>query len=242
MRRPSLGPPFRIDAQECVERAPGRRPAERAGGVFADARVEQIAACLQLLAELEAGLDFVDEDIEFVSRNEILDRLSAAQLALRDVAARLVGRATPLCPRVVLTGPPNAGKSSLFNALAARLAVDRGRPGGGATAALVSPIRGTTRDYLTAHLCIGGVEIELVDTAGVDAATGSDVVAGQPTTLAGDINRSAQTAAISQRTAAPFRIWCYDATLPRQVLATLETEANFDSRRDLSYEGGAASS
>src|SRR3954453_11269378 len=62
-------------------------------------------------------------------------------------------------PRVVLVGPPNAGKSRLFNALT------------GEAHALVSPRAGTTRDYLSAPCDCDGLTIELIDTAGIDSAS-----------------------------------------------------------------------
>jgi tRNA modification GTPase len=109
---------------------------------------------LNLLADVEAGLDFADEDIRFVGQEELLSRLSEglAQVTLlgRQLDARAAGgRAF----RAVLAGQPNAGKSSLFNALA-----------GGE--ALVSPTPGTTRDYLVKAVDVGGVEVELIDTPG----------------------------------------------------------------------------
>jgi tRNA modification GTPase len=110
---------------------------------------------LDLLADLEAGLDFVDEDIQFVTREEVAGRLAASQGALETLLAKAseriqsTGRA-----RVVLAGLPNAGKSALFNALAGR------------QAALVSEVEGTTRDYLSAAFEWGGAAIELIDTAG----------------------------------------------------------------------------
>ncbi len=110
------------------------------------------------LADLEAGLDFVDEDIEFVQREEMIRRLqSGAEFVdrLRTQAdARLQ---TQVRRRVLLAGLPNAGKSSLFNKL---LESDQ---------ALVSTIPGTTRDYLTANVEWQGLPIELVDTAGWEA-------------------------------------------------------------------------
>ena len=60
--------------------------------------------------------------------------------------------------RVVLVGPPNAGKSSLFNALTGR------------SEAIVSDLPGTTRDYLIAELDLDGVKCELIDTAGIEVA------------------------------------------------------------------------
>jgi tRNA modification GTPase len=110
---------------------------------------------LDLLADLEAGLDFADEDLEFIAPERLAAELAAAEEHVA-AAARQLGerRAGGDLPRVVLAGPPNAGKSSLFNALA------------GAARALVSEVAGTTRDYLTAELDCGGVRCELVDTAG----------------------------------------------------------------------------
>lgn len=110
---------------------------------------------LNLLADVEAALDFADEDITFVNEDAILTRLGRglAQITLLRRQVEQRGRADrPF--RVVLIGRPNAGKSSLFNALA-------GKP-----AALVSAEPGTTRDYLVQRLEIGGAVVELVDTAG----------------------------------------------------------------------------
>ena len=109
---------------------------------------------LNLLADLEAALDFTDEDIEFVGKTETLARLDGALGQLARLARQLDDRTVSGRPvRIVLAGLPNAGKSSLFNALA-----------GGE--AIVSPIPGTTRDYLTRRFELGGVAVELVDTAG----------------------------------------------------------------------------
>jgi tRNA modification GTPase len=112
---------------------------------------------LDLLADLEAGLDFVDEPIEFISREESLARLSAAAAAVQTLSSQLDQRAEATdAPAVVLVGAPNAGKSSLFNALVGR------------TAAIVSPTAGTTRDWVRATLTIAGQTCELVDTAGTN--------------------------------------------------------------------------
>jgi tRNA modification GTPase len=114
------------------------------------------AALFDLTARLEASLDFPEEGFHFVTRAEaradlrqIGDRLDA--LALDGRAGRVVreGRL------VVIVGPPNAGKSSLFNALV------------GASRAIVTPIPGTTRDAVTERVDIGGLPVTLVDTAGL---------------------------------------------------------------------------
>jgi tRNA modification GTPase len=105
------------------------------------------------LADVEAALDFADEDIQFVGRDDVLHRLTHGMAQLTTARRHLEQRSLADLPfRVVLAGRPNAGKSSLFNAL-----------GGGA---LVSPEPGTTRDYLIHKLDLGGAAVELVDTAG----------------------------------------------------------------------------
>ena len=111
---------------------------------------------LGLLAELEAGLDFADEDIEFISAHELQRQLTLIAEQLDSITNQICNRQT-VNERVkaVLIGRPNVGKSSLFNALSC-------------AAAIVSQIEGTTRDYLTAVLEVDGVSIELVDTAGID--------------------------------------------------------------------------
>jgi len=112
---------------------------------------------LNLLADLEAGLDFVEEDIAFVSRDEVVRRLRFAGETLEDLLARSGDRMLSTTRvRVVLAGLPNVGKSTLFNALS------RG------SSALVSEQSGTTRDYLRSEIDWNGLPVELVDTAGWD--------------------------------------------------------------------------
>ena len=114
---------------------------------------------LNLLADVEAALDFVDEDIEFVTKTATLNRIAAGMAHLTNLRRQLDDRTVSgRVFRVALVGEPNAGKSSLFNALV------------GTAAAIVSPTAGTTRDYLTARLTLSGVEVELIDTAGLQPA------------------------------------------------------------------------
>ena len=139
-----------------------------AGGIS-----HQIAAfrsdLLDLLAELEAGLDFVEEDIEFVSREQLSDRVGQARekvAELCDQASRRLNSSSR--PNVVLAGLPNAGKSTLLNALC------------GQSAALVSDVRGTTRDYLRVPLDRDRLHVDLIDTAGWDeSVSGIEAVAQQ---------------------------------------------------------------
>jgi tRNA modification GTPase len=112
---------------------------------------------LELLAHLEAGFDFADEDLPFITADELLSQLRAASSQVDELVKKLAFRGESAgWVRVALVGPPNVGKSSLFNVLA-------GRQG-----AIVSEIAGTTRDYLTAELDLDGVKCELIDTAGID--------------------------------------------------------------------------
>src|SRR5262249_3709077 len=114
---------------------------------------------LNLLADIEAGLDFTEEGIHFVSADDLLKRLGKGLAYLIRMKQQIDQRASSQRPfRVVLAGKPNAGKSSLFNALI------------GKDAALVSEEPGTTRDYLTRVIDIDGMTLELVDTAGLREA------------------------------------------------------------------------
>jgi tRNA modification GTPase len=123
---------------------------------------------LNLLADVEAGLDFAEEDVQFVGQEDLLNRVSKGLAHVTLLGKQLAERSLGDQPfRVVLAGRPNAGKSSLFNALGGR--------------ALVSAQPGTTRDFLVCTLEVGGARIQLVDTAGWQAA--NDTVHEQAQTL-----------------------------------------------------------
>jgi len=111
---------------------------------------------LALTADVEASLDFGDQDIEMISREQVASRLVPIRAELRRlVETRLAGKVPGASLRVILFGPPNAGKSSLLNAVLRR------------RRAMVSPHPGTTRDTVEATLLLGETEICLVDTAGL---------------------------------------------------------------------------
>ncbi|NUS38207.1 MAG: tRNA uridine-5-carboxymethylaminomethyl(34) synthesis GTPase MnmE, partial [Lysobacter sp.] len=140
------------------------RAARRAlDGVFSR-RVEALAAdVLHLRVHVEAMIDFADEPIETLGAADVRRRLDATRAAL----ARLLqeaerGQKLRDGLHAVLVGPPNAGKSSLLNALA------------GSERAIVTDIAGTTRDLLRETVRIDGLEMTLVDTAGLHA--GGDVI------------------------------------------------------------------
>lgn len=141
-----------IDA--CEQEQLQRALQQLAGGI-SGLIAEVHSNLLDLLADLEAGLDFVDEDIEFVSAEEVARRLTAARSTVEQLRRQATDRMTSHgAVRIVIAGLPNAGKSTLFNALA------------GEEAALVSEQVGTTRDYLRAELEWDGLSVELIDTAG----------------------------------------------------------------------------
>jgi tRNA modification GTPase len=153
---------------------------------------------IDLLARLEAGLDFAEEDIAFISRDEIRGQLARATTIVADLqrTMRTRGRGDTLA-RVVLRGMPNVGKSSLFNALA------------GDAAAITSHEAGTTRDYLTATIQLDGVACQLVDTAGVGARAGEG--AGESEN---PIDRAARAIAGAQTDTAQVELFCVDGTQP----------------------------
>jgi tRNA modification GTPase len=108
------------------------------------------------LAQIEATVDFSDEDIDALDWEALSDGLLAAQNDLeRLLRTAFVGRALEHGLRTAIVGKPNVGKSSLLNAL---LMQER---------AIVSDIPGTTRDTVEELMEIGGMPIHLVDTAGI---------------------------------------------------------------------------
>jgi tRNA modification GTPase len=120
-------------------------------------RVDSVVEALtQLRVYIEAALDFPDEDIDFLAAPELATRLrevNAALAQLRRDAER--GKRLVDGLHAVIVGAPNVGKSSLLNVLA------------GEDRAIVSAIAGTTRDLLRESIHLDGIELTLVDTAGL---------------------------------------------------------------------------
>jgi tRNA modification GTPase len=113
-------------------------------------------ALLHVLAYLEASIDFVEEDIELLHKQDLMQTIDrAAALVERLEATAQSGRVLRDGARVVITGRPNVGKSSLLNRL---LKEDR---------AIVTAVPGTTRDIIEEAIDLGGVLIHLLDTAGI---------------------------------------------------------------------------
>ena len=142
-----------IEAQTLTQ---ARQAASQMGGALSR-RVQPVKqALVELIALLEAGIDFAEDDVEVTPQTEIgrhIEELTPPLAALEASFAR--GRVVHDGLTLAIVGRPNAGKSSLFNRL-----VERDR-------AIVTATPGTTRDLVTERIAIEGIPIELVDTAGL---------------------------------------------------------------------------
>lgn len=128
-------------------------------GVFSERVSHLVEALTHLRIYVEAAIDFPDEEIDFLSDgkieaqlNQVIGDLDAVRAEARQGSLLREGM------KVVIAGRPNAGKSSLLNALAGR------------DAAIVTDIAGTTRDVLREHIHIDGMPLHIIDTAGLREA------------------------------------------------------------------------
>ena len=129
-------------------------------GVFSQRVNNLVEALTHLRIYVEAAIDFPDEEIDFLSDGKIEAQLDGVITDLNQV--RQEARQGSLLRegmKVVIAGRPNAGKSSLLNALAGR------------EAAIVTDIAGTTRDVLREHIHIDGMPLHIIDTAGLREAS-----------------------------------------------------------------------
>jgi len=142
-----------IEAQTLTQ---ARQAASQMGGALSR-RVQPVKQSLvELIALLEAGIDFAEDDVDVTPQSEIARRIDELQPPLAALEASFSrGRVIHDGLTLAIVGRPNAGKSSLFNRL-----VERDR-------AIVTATPGTTRDLVTERIAIDGIPIELVDTAGL---------------------------------------------------------------------------
>ena len=121
------------------------------------AGLEQIDARLfELITILEAEIDFNDDEINKLDRGAIADKIEKLAPLIKEITATYdIGRIAEGRAHVAIIGAPNVGKSSLFNAI-----IKQNR-------AIITPIPGTTRDYISEYVNIGGLPVILTDTAGI---------------------------------------------------------------------------
>jgi tRNA modification GTPase len=114
---------------------------------------------VQLIATMEAGVDFAEDDVSVLPGEEIQKRIAAIRAPLEELRSSFAyGKMVHEGLTLAIVGRPNVGKSSLFNRL-----VERER-------AIVTATPGTTRDLVSETVAIGGIPVRLVDTAGIRAA------------------------------------------------------------------------
>lgn len=129
-------------------------------GEFSERVHGLVDALIQLRMYVEAAIDFPEEEVDFLSEGGVVERLQVLHRSFMDLFARArQGRLLREGLTVVIAGRPNAGKSSLLNALA------------GHEAAIVTDIPGTTRDVLREHVNLDGLPLHLIDTAGLREST-----------------------------------------------------------------------
>ncbi|HTW49777.1 MAG TPA: tRNA uridine-5-carboxymethylaminomethyl(34) synthesis GTPase MnmE [Acidobacteriaceae bacterium] len=145
-----------IEAQTLYQ---ARIAAEQMGGALSRRAHPAKEKLVELISLLEAGIDFAEDDVEVTPDQDIVTRIDTIADELRALAQSFGhGRIVHAGLRLAIVGRPNVGKSSLFNRL-----LERER-------AIVTDAPGTTRDLVTERLSIGGIPVELVDTAGLREA------------------------------------------------------------------------
>jgi tRNA modification GTPase len=145
-----------IDAQTVFQ---AKVAAQQLGGALSKNLQPPKRKLVELIAQLEAGIDFAEDDISVMADAAIIEHIEAVRAPLSTLVATFAyGKIVHEGLTLAIVGRPNVGKSSLFNRM-----VERER-------AIVTATPGTTRDLVSETVAIGGIPIKLVDTAGIRRA------------------------------------------------------------------------
>lgn len=129
-------------------------------GVFSEQVNKLQQELIDLRVFVEASMDFPDEEIDFLADSDVLERLAGVAERLQVLLDQAhQGQLLRDGINITITGLPNAGKSSLLNALAGR------------DSAIVTEVPGTTRDVLREHISLDGLPVHVADTAGIREST-----------------------------------------------------------------------
>jgi tRNA modification GTPase len=144
------------DLIEATSEQAARNAVSSLQGAFSDQIHQLVESVIQLRIYVEAAIDFPEEEIDFLNDGKVSTDLNIIIEKLRHVLATAKqGSILREGMKVVIAGKPNAGKSSLLNALSGR------------DSAIVTHIEGTTRDVLREHIHIDGMPLHIIDTAGL---------------------------------------------------------------------------
>ena len=148
------------DLIESATEASARAAQRSLEGVFSDAVNQLQQELIDLRVFVEAAMDFPDEEIDFLADSDVLERLQGTGEHLRTLLDQAhQGQLLRDGINIAIIGLPNAGKSSLMNALAGR------------DSAIVTDIPGTTRDVLREYISLDGLPVHVSDTAGIREST-----------------------------------------------------------------------
>lgn len=144
------------DLIDCASAQAARLAVRSLQGAFSERVHEMVASLTELRLYVESAIDFPEEEIDFLGDGQVQSRLDSVQTRLNEtLATAQQGNLLREGMTVVIAGRPNAGKSTLLNALSGR------------DTAIVTDIPGTTRDVLREQIQIDGLPLHIIDTAGL---------------------------------------------------------------------------